>query len=55
VCSCRSTDCVAELTNSTIQRFEIKMSEKIGFGSVGHGRGLYVNTSVLEANIFFGI
>ena len=23
VCSCRGTDCVAELTNSTIQRFEL--------------------------------
>jgi len=26
-----------------------------GCGCVGHGRGIYVNTSALSANIFFGI
>jgi len=27
----------------------------LGRGCVGHGRGFYVDTSALAANIFFGI
>jgi len=37
-------------TNATLLNY--KKSE---CGCVGHGRGFYVNTSALTANIFFGI
>jgi len=29
--------------------------KKLVYDCVGHGSGFYVNTSALEANIFFGI
>jgi len=32
-----------------------KDKKKSGCGCIGHGRGFYVNTSALVANIFFGI